>query len=137
MRALSAANSLVQVTGSNLNLVYLVLGVSLVALAIAWALRSQVLAASAGTPKMQEIAAAVQEGAAAYLARQFKTLSYFVVIVFLLLFALPGDMDVKIGRSIFFLIGAAFSATASWASRSWACNCSCASADSAHITAPF
>ncbi len=81
MRALSAANSLVQVTGSNLNLVYLVLGVSLVALAIAWALRSQVLAASAGTPKMQEIAAAVQEGAAAYLARQFKTLSYFVVIV--------------------------------------------------------
>ena len=111
MRALSAANSLVQVTGSNLNLVYLVLGVSLVALAIAWALRSQVLAASAGTPKMQEIAAAVQEGAAAYLARQFRTLSYFVVIVFLLLFALPGDMDVKIGRSIFFLIGAAFSAT--------------------------
>ena len=111
MRALSAANSLVQVTGSNLNLVYLALAVSLVALAIAWALRSQVLAASAGTPKMQEIAAAVQEGAAAYLARQFKTLSYFVVIVFLLLFALPGDMDVKIGRSIFFLIGAAFSAT--------------------------
>ncbi|MEY3318264.1 MAG: hypothetical protein RL540_636, partial [Actinomycetota bacterium] len=52
-----------------------------------------------------------QEGAAAYLARQFKTLSYFVVIVFVLLFALPGDMDVKIGRSIFFLIGAAFSAT--------------------------
>ena len=105
MRALSAANSLVQVTGSNLNLVYLVLAVSLVALAIAWALRSQVLAASAGTPKMQEIAAAVQEGAAAYLARQFKTLSYFVFIVFLLLFALPGDMDVKIGRSVFFLIG--------------------------------
>ena len=111
MRALSAANSLVQVTGSNLNLVYLVLGVSLVALAIAWALRSQVLAASAGTPKMQEIAAAVQVGAAAYLARQFKTLSYFVVIVFVLLFALPGDMDVKIGRSIVFLVGAAFSAT--------------------------
>ncbi len=110
MRALSAANSLVQVTGTNLNLVYLVLGVSLVALAIAWALRSQVLAASDGTPKMQEIAAAVQEGAAAYLARQFKTLSFFVVIVFVLLFALPGDTDVKIGRSIFFLVGAAFSA---------------------------
>jgi K(+)-stimulated pyrophosphate-energized sodium pump len=110
MRALSAANSLVQVTGTNLNLVYLVLGVSLVALAIAWALRSQVLAASDGTAKMQEIAAAVQEGAAAYLARQFKTLSYFVVIVFVLLFALPGDMDVKIGRSIFFIVGAAFSA---------------------------
>jgi K(+)-stimulated pyrophosphate-energized sodium pump len=59
---------------------------------------------------MKEIAAAVQEGAAAYLARQFRTLSFFVVIVVILLFALPGDTDVKIGRSIFFLVGAAFSA---------------------------
>ncbi|NBO16679.1 MAG: sodium-translocating pyrophosphatase, partial [Actinobacteria bacterium] len=57
-----------------------------------------------------EIAAAVQEGAAAYLSRQFKTLSVFVAIVFVLLFALPGDLDVKIGRSIFFLVGAGFSA---------------------------
>jgi K(+)-stimulated pyrophosphate-energized sodium pump len=110
MRANLTANSLVEVTGNNLNLVYLVLGVSLVALAIAFALRAQVLSASEGTVKMQEIAAAVQEGAAAYLARQFRTLSFFVVIVVVLLFALPGDMDVKIGRSIFFLIGAAFSA---------------------------
>jgi K(+)-stimulated pyrophosphate-energized sodium pump len=59
---------------------------------------------------MQEIAAAVQEGAAAYLARQFRTLSFFVAIVVILLFALPGETDVKIGRSIFFLVGAAFSA---------------------------
>jgi K(+)-stimulated pyrophosphate-energized sodium pump len=110
MRANLTANSLVEVTGNNLNLVYLVLGVSLVALAIAFALRAQVLSSSDGTAKMQEIAAAVQEGAAAYLARQFRTLSFFVVIVVLLLFALPGDTDVRIGRSIFFLIGAAFSA---------------------------
>jgi K(+)-stimulated pyrophosphate-energized sodium pump len=110
MRAHLATNSLVEVTGSNLNLVYLVLGVSLVALAIAFALRAQVLSASDGTAKMQEIAAAVQEGAAAYLARQFRTLSFFVAIVFVLLFALPGDTDVKIGRSVFFLVGAAFSA---------------------------
>jgi K(+)-stimulated pyrophosphate-energized sodium pump len=59
---------------------------------------------------MQEIAAAVQEGAAAYLSRQFKTLSVFVAIVFVLLFALPGETDIKIGRSIFFLVGAGFSA---------------------------
>ena len=65
MRAHLEAASLVEVTGSNLNLVYLVLGVSLVALAIALALRAQVLSASDGTAKMQEIAAAVQEGAAA------------------------------------------------------------------------
>ncbi|MSZ38376.1 MAG: sodium-translocating pyrophosphatase, partial [Actinobacteria bacterium] len=77
---------------------------------IAWALRAQVLAQSDGTAKMREIAEAVQEGAAAYLARQFRTLSYFVGIVFVLLFALPGDMDIRIGRSIFFLLGAGFSA---------------------------
>ena len=102
--------NLVQVTGSNLTYVYVVLGISLVALAIAYALRAQVLAADEGTEKMQEIAAAVQEGAAAYLNRQFKTLSYFVGIVFFLLFALPGEFEIRVGRSIFFLLGALFSA---------------------------
>ena len=109
MRA-EAANSLVHVAGNNLNIVYVILGVALVALAIAYALRAQVLSASDGTEKMREIAGAIQEGAAAYLARQFKTLSWFVGIVFLLLFALPGATDIKIGRSVFFLVGAAFSA---------------------------
>jgi K(+)-stimulated pyrophosphate-energized sodium pump len=87
-----------------------ILGISLAALAIAYALRAQVLAQGEGTARMQAIAAAVQEGAAAYLARQFKTLSVFVATVFVLLFALPGDTDIKIGRSIFFLVGAGFSA---------------------------
>ncbi|MGI9195582.1 MAG: sodium-translocating pyrophosphatase, partial [Candidatus Nanopelagicus sp.] len=102
--------NLVQVSGSNLTYVYVILGISLAALAIAFALRVQVLAQGEGTAKMQEIAAAVQEGAAAYLSRQFKTLSVFVAIVFVLLFALPGETDIKIGRSIFFLLGAGFSA---------------------------
>ncbi len=100
----------VQVNGSNLTYVYVILGISLLALAIAYALRAQVLAQGEGTVKMQEIATAIQEGAAAYLARQFKTLSVFVAIVFVLLFALPGDMEIRIGRSIFFLVGAGFSA---------------------------
>jgi K(+)-stimulated pyrophosphate-energized sodium pump len=100
----------VQVSGNNLTYVYVILGISLLALAIAYALRAQVLAQSEGTAKMQEIATAIQEGAAAYLARQFKTLSVFVAIVFVLLFALPGDMEIRIGRSIFFLVGAGFSA---------------------------
>ena len=102
--------NIVQVSGSNLTYVYVILGISLAALAIAFALRAQVLAQDEGTAKMQEIAAAVQEGAAAYLARQFRTLSVFVAIVFVLLFALPGETDIKIGRSIFFLVGAGFSA---------------------------
>ena len=44
------------------------------------------------------------------LRRQFRTLAVFAVIVFALLFLLPGDMDVRIGRSGFFLLGAACSA---------------------------
>ena len=109
MRAASS-QSLVHVEGSNLTYVYVVLAISLIALGIAWALRAQVLAQSDGTAKMREIAEAVQEGAAAYLARQFRTLSYFVGIVFVLLFALPGTTDIRVGRSIFFLLGAGFSA---------------------------
>ena len=110
MNAASALTN-VEVTGSNLNITYVVLAVALGALGIAFALRQQVLAASDGTAKMREIAEAVQEGAAAYLARQFRTLSYFVGIVFFLLLALPADTTaLRVGRSIFFLLGAGFSA---------------------------
>ncbi|MEJ6761026.1 MAG: sodium-translocating pyrophosphatase [Candidatus Planktophila sp.] len=110
MRASSALTN-VQVIGSNLSITYAVLAVALAALAIAFGLRQQVLAANDGTEKMREIAEAVQEGAAAYLARQFRTLSYFVGIVFFLLFALPADTTaIRVGRSIFFLVGAGFSA---------------------------
>ena len=86
--------------------------VALAALAIGFVLMREVLAAGQGTAKMQEIGRAVQEGAAAYLNRQFRTLGIFVVVVFVLLFALPADdIGVRIGRSIFFVIGAVFSAT--------------------------
>src|SRR5690625_427446 len=84
--------------------------IALAALAIAAVLRGQVLAADEGTPAMQSIAQAIQEGARAYLNRQFKTLGLFAVIVFALLFLLPGDMAVKVGRAVAFLFGAGFSA---------------------------
>ncbi len=73
-------------------------------------LRRQVLAAHEGTDRMQEIAQAVQEGAAAYLNRMFRTLVLFAAVVFGLLFLLPGDTGIRVGRSIFFLVGAGFSA---------------------------
>ncbi|MGE3288226.1 MAG: sodium-translocating pyrophosphatase [Pseudonocardia sp.] len=86
--------------------------VALAALAIGYVLLREVLAAGQGTEKMQDIGRGVQEGAAAYLNRQFRTLGVFVVIVFVLLFALPAeDLSEKIGRSIFFIVGAVFSAT--------------------------
>jgi K(+)-stimulated pyrophosphate-energized sodium pump len=96
---------------SDHKIVYLVLLASLVALAFAAVFAREVLAAEQGPEKMREISRAVQEGAAAYLSRQFRTLAVFAVLVFLLLFLLPAhDGSVKVGRSIFFLIGATFSA---------------------------
>jgi K(+)-stimulated pyrophosphate-energized sodium pump len=100
------------ISGGDRVLVMLVGVVALVALAIAFVLRASVLAAGQGTPAMRTISEAVQEGAQAYLGRQFRTLSVFVVIVFALLFVLPADTTgERIGRSIFFLIGAGFSAS--------------------------
>jgi K(+)-stimulated pyrophosphate-energized sodium pump len=88
-----------------------VLVVALAALAIGFVLRREVLAADAGTPKMQEIGRAVQEGAIAYLNRQFRTLGVFVAVVFVLLLALPAaSWGERIGRSIAFVVGALFSA---------------------------
>jgi K(+)-stimulated pyrophosphate-energized sodium pump len=85
--------------------------VALVALAVGFLLRREVLAFDEGTTSMQEIGRAVQEGAVAYLNRQFRTLGIFAAIVFVVLFALPAeDIGERIGRSIFFLVGAAFSA---------------------------
>ena len=85
--------------------------VALAALAVAAVLVRQVLAAGEGTDSMKKIAAAVQEGANAYLARQLRTLGVFAVVVFFLLMLLPADdWTQRAGRSAFFLIGAAFSA---------------------------
>lgn len=108
--ALVASSSELSLSTTNTYFVIGVLAVGVIALAFAILFRSQVLAASEGTEKMQEIGKAVQEGASAYLARQFKTLAAFAVLAFGLLFLLPGDIDVRIGRSIFFFLGAGFSA---------------------------
>jgi K(+)-stimulated pyrophosphate-energized sodium pump len=111
---LAAEGGTVDLTGDNVTYVVIVAAIALVALGVAAALVRAVLATGQGTEKMQEIAAAVQEGAAAYLRRQFRTLGVFVVVavVLLALLPVPGDDTVlRIGRSAFFVLGALFSAT--------------------------
>jgi K(+)-stimulated pyrophosphate-energized sodium pump len=100
-----------ELEGGNLVLVVVVALIALGALGMAAMFRSQVLAAGEGTDNMKTIALAVQEGANAYLQRQFRTLGIFAAVAFVVLFALPADdLAVRIGRSVFFLVGAGFSA---------------------------
>ncbi|MEU4775517.1 sodium-translocating pyrophosphatase [Micromonospora sp. NPDC023644] len=113
---LAAEGGGISLTGNNVTYVVIAAVIALVALAFAGALTKAVLAAGKGTNKMQEISGAVQEGASAYLLRQFRTLAIFVVVAVVLLFLLPvhgtdgSEMAVKIGRSVFFVVGALFSA---------------------------
>ncbi len=100
----------VEVGTSSLTIVAVIGVIGAAALIFSYVLRQQVLTAQDGSPKMREIAQAIQEGASAYLSRQMRTLILFAVVVFALLFLLPGDTGVRVGRSMFFLLGAGFSA---------------------------
>ena len=66
---------------TSLELLYLIVFTGILAVAYSYLLSGQILAASPGNSKMQEIAEAIQIGAKAYLNRQYKTIfgrTYFV-----------------------------------------------------------
>jgi K(+)-stimulated pyrophosphate-energized sodium pump len=102
---------------------WVVLVISLIALAFAYYLVREVLSAPEGTEKMKDIARAIQIGARAYLNRQFRTVGIFMgILAVALLFALPvseqaahGETFIRVGRSLAFLLGAGFSATTGYA----------------------
>ena len=92
--------------------------VALMALAYAGMLVGQVVNADQGTSKMKAIAAAVREGANAYLARQLKVVGVLIVLLVGILYASrafrEGDALAGVyglGRAWAFLMGAVFSAT--------------------------
>ncbi|MBI2238107.1 MAG: sodium/proton-translocating pyrophosphatase, partial [Actinobacteria bacterium] len=101
------------------NALWVILGVSLLALVFAYYLVREVLAAPEGTDKMKEIARAIQEGSRAYLNRQFRTLGVFLgLLTVALFFVLPvskdvvhSELSIRFGRSLAFILGAGFSAT--------------------------
>jgi K(+)-stimulated pyrophosphate-energized sodium pump len=105
----------------DLTSLWVILGLSVVALLFAVYLVRQVLRQDEGTATMREIAKAIQEGAAAYLGRQFRTLVVFVVVLTFVLLGLPApDWTIRIARSIAFIVGAGFSATTGYVGMSLA-----------------
>ncbi len=97
--------------------------VALAGLGYALMLVGQVRNADQGTPRMQEIAHAVREGADAYLFRQFRVVGVLIVLITVALYfaamssattdAIANGNATKIawGRAIAFLVGSTFSAT--------------------------
>jgi len=95
-------------------LVYAVPATGLLALAFAWFKASWVAKQDAGTDEMKGIADAIQEGAMAFLAREYKVLSMFVVVVAVLLaLANTGEGQHPL-IALSFVLGAALSALAGY-----------------------
>jgi K(+)-stimulated pyrophosphate-energized sodium pump len=88
---------------------YIVLACGLAALVYGGLTVRSVLSKSAGTPRMQEIAAAIQEGARAYLNRQYTTIAMAGVVITILAAVLLGWQS-----AVGFVIGAALSGAAGY-----------------------
>ena len=109
--------------------IWVVLAISILGLGYALLLRSQIMKADKGTPKMQEVWSAIREGANAYLNRQLKTIVPFIVVLTVVLFfsvyVIPPSAEaaerfqgydagtirliVGLGRAVAFVMGACFS----------------------------
>jgi K(+)-stimulated pyrophosphate-energized sodium pump len=83
------------------------LGCAVCAVAYGLISANWILGLPQGSDKMRQIAAAIQEGAGAYMKRQYTIIAMVGAVIFLILFALPAPLGAK--TAIGFAIGALFS----------------------------
>jgi K(+)-stimulated pyrophosphate-energized sodium pump len=90
-------------------LLWFVIGCGVLAVLYGIYASRSIMAASAGNERMQEIAGAIQEGASAYLNRQYRTIAMAGVVVFIIAFIALGSL-----AAIGFAIGAILSGAAGY-----------------------
>jgi K(+)-stimulated pyrophosphate-energized sodium pump len=90
-----------------MNLVFIAIACGVVALIYGIVTSQQVLRASAGNQRMMEVAAAIQEGASAYLKRQYTAITVVGVVVAALVFVFLGGLSATA-----FIIGSLLSGVA-------------------------
>ena len=96
-----------------MTIVYAAIICGLLAVAYGLLTSAQVLRAPAGNEKMQDIAAAIQEGAKAYLGRQYRTIAIVGVIVLVLVWIFLDGMRTPVS-AVSFALGAVLSGVAGY-----------------------
>src|SRR3989338_1099596 len=107
------------------NLLWLVFASALVALLYGVYLARKVLREPPGSPKMIEVSAAIRQGSDAYLARQFKVMGIFIIILAVVLYMMymrvyPDNSILALGIAVAFLLGSIASAGAGYVGMSLA-----------------
>ncbi len=97
-------------TTSEWKILWSVLGSAVVALAYGFYMVWKVLACDPGTPAMQRVAKAIEDGAMAYLRRQIKVMWMFILVIFVGLYMMysnlyQGNTQLALGVSLAFLAG--------------------------------
>ncbi|NLV92898.1 MAG: sodium-translocating pyrophosphatase [Firmicutes bacterium] len=85
--------------------------IGILSLVVAYMYSSRINAVSAGTERMKEIAGYIEEGAMAFLKREYRALAIFAVVMFLILTFAPG---LGISVALCFVLGAVFSVLAGY-----------------------
>jgi K(+)-stimulated pyrophosphate-energized sodium pump len=90
--------------------------ISLIGLAFAWQQRKWVLAQDPGSEAMQKISSAVQDGAKAFMTREYRAIVIFVIVVAIILYGLSfiEDSGMSPWTTVAFLSGAIASGLSGW-----------------------